>query len=249
MSRDVAIVFVFVTVAAAGVWLVFSFPFQLMVVTGAAAVSQAGTEKAPAVVVSYWSASIQAETNKDYDEALKQVLAFQRAGGDSFMSSLRSGWLCYLKAAYPEAEQNYANASKLQPTAINPVLGLLTVAQATKDGKKIERAAEAVLKVEPSNYRANMALGGGFLAARDYRRAAFAYRRVLTVYPDDVDARSGAAWALYYAGDKHEALYHFRAILSMYPDYPYAQQGYDLSGGKPAGAAAGAAGKQATAPR
>ena len=174
------------------------------------------------------SGSIQAETNKKYDDALKEVSAYQKSGGDPFVASLRAGWLFYLKGAYPEAEQSYANANRLHPTAMNALLGLLTVAEAMKDGKRIQRAAEAMLKIEPSNYRANMAIGGSCYASRDYRGAAFAYRRILGFYPDDVDARSGLAWADYFSGDKPDALSQFQKILSIYPDYPHAREGYKL---------------------
>lgn len=207
-------------------------PHSPAVVKSAAAAI--GVKEKPPVVPSNYvlsgplSASIQAETNKKYEEALKEVAAYQKSGGDAFVASLRAGWLYYLKGAYPEAEQSYANANRVQPLAINPVLGLLTVAEAMKDGKRIQRAAEAVLKLEPSNYRANMAVGGSCYASRDYRGAAFAYRRILTSYPDDVDARSGLAWADYFTGDKLDALSQFQKILSIYPDYPHAREGYKL---------------------
>jgi cytochrome c-type biogenesis protein CcmH/NrfG len=136
-----------------------------------------------------------------------------------------------LKGAYPEAEQAYGNANRLHSAALNPVLGLLNVAEAMKDGARIQRAAEAVLRVDPSNYRANMALGGRGFALKDYRGAAFAYRRVLNIYPDDVDARSGVAWAAFYTGDSHEALAQFQTILNIYPDYPFAKQGFKLVAG------------------
>lgn len=177
------------------------------------------------------SASIQAEKSKDYDEALKQVAAYQQAGGDPFVAAVRAGWLYYLKGAYPEAEQAYANAYRMHSAALNPVLGLLNVAEAMKDPARIQRAAEAVLRIDPANYRAGMLLAGRSYASHDYRGAAFVYRRVLTTYPDDTDARSGAAWADYYTGDTHEALSEFQLILNTYPDYPYAKQGFQLVAG------------------
>lgn len=171
------------------------------------------------------AASIQAETRKNYDQALAELAAYQQARGDAFIASERAGWLYYLKGAYPQAEQAYTAASRVHSLAINPALGLLNVAQATKDGRKIQQAAEAVIRIEPSNYRANMALAGIFYATRDYRAAAFAYRRLLTSYPDDMDVRSGLAWAEIYTGDTRDALTQFESILSVYPDYPFAKQG------------------------
>jgi cytochrome c-type biogenesis protein CcmH/NrfG len=118
----------------------------------------------------------------------------------------------------------------MHPAALNPALGLLNVAQAMKDDARILRAAQAVLTVDPSNYRANMVLAGRAFSSRDHRGAAFIYRKIVNTFPDDVDARSGLAWAEYYTGDTHDALAQFQMILKTYPDYPYAKQGYQLAG-------------------
>jgi tetratricopeptide (TPR) repeat protein len=198
-----------------------------------AAASLGIPEKPAAAPVNYTltgplSGSIQAETNRKYDEALQAVITYQQSGGDAFVASERAGWLYYLKGAYAEAGRAYLEANRVHPAALNPILGLLNVAEATKDKSGIRRAAEAVLKVDPLNYRANMVLGGSSFADHDYRGAAFAYRRILTPYPDDVDARSGLAWAEYYTGDKQDPLFQFQTILAIYPDYPYAKQGYKL---------------------
>jgi tetratricopeptide (TPR) repeat protein len=197
-----------------------------------AAASLGISEKAPApvnyAVTGPLSSSLAAETSKKYDEALKVVATFQQNGGDPFVASERAGWLYYLKGAYPEAEQAYLNANRVHSTALNPMLGLLNVAEAMKDPKRIRWAADAVLKLDPMNYRASMLVGGAAFAAHDYHGAAFAYRRILTPYPDDVDARSGLAWAEYYSGDKQDPLFQFQTIISIYPDYPYAKQGYKL---------------------
>jgi tetratricopeptide (TPR) repeat protein len=174
------------------------------------------------------SASIKAEIDKNYDEALRELRTYEQSGGDAFTASERAGWLYYLKGAYPQAEQAYLEANRLHPTAMNPVLGLLNVAQAMKDENRIHTAAEALLRIEPSNYRANMLLGGKDFATHNYSGAAFIYRKVLNIYPDDVDARSGLAWGEYYTGDTHDALVQFQTILNTYPDYPFAKQGYSL---------------------
>ena len=190
-------------------------------------------DKDPATAATFWTASVKAEAGSDYDDALKQLGSFQKEGGDPFLTLMRSGWLYYRKAGYAQAEQSYAAAGKLQPNALNPSLGLLTVAQAMQDAKRIERAAEGVLRLDQTNYRAQMTLAGMHLAAYDYRKALSVYRRILTTYPDDLDARSGLAWSSYYLGEKRDALDGFRLILSVSPDYPYAQRGYDLAAGKP----------------
>jgi len=180
----------------------------------------------------HWTASVQAETNGQYAEAINELRAYDQKGGEPFLTAERSGWLNYLAGSFSTAEQAYARAKLLQPTAINPLLGLLSVAQAQKDGKKIERAAEDILRVEPTNYRAQAALAALHFAGKDYRRSASDYHRLLATYPDDADAMSGEAWSAFYLGLRIEATETFRRLLSISPSYPYAQQGLDLTVGK-----------------
>ena len=200
-----------------------------IIAAAAAESSRTAAEADPASLSQHWAASLKAEDAKKYDEALAETAAFQKAGGDVFMSTLRTAWLSLSSGDYTKAEASYTAASKLQPAAVNPLLGQLSTAQAQKDARKIERAAEAVLRVESANYRAQMALGALYFAIPDYRKSLSAYRRVLTNYPDDNDAMSGAAWAAVYVGDKKEATEIFRRLLSMNPDYPQAKKGLEAA--------------------
>ncbi len=195
--------------------------------------SNADTAPGAASLASLWSASTQAETGKNYDEALKQVTAYQQQGGDKFLATMRTGWLYYLKQDYAKALAFYTAANQMQPAALNPLLGLLNVAQAQNDPLKIQAASDAVLHIEPSNYRAQMALAGAAYGKKDYRKARSSYRRVLTYYPEDIDATGGEAWTSYFLADPRQAFRGFAKILSLNADYPYAQKGYDLTGGKP----------------
>jgi hypothetical protein len=180
----------------------------------------------------HWTASVQAETDGKYPAALNEVRAYEQEGGDPFLSAERQGWLNYLAADYAKAEQAYARARLLQPMAINPLLGALSVAQAQKIGQKIERAAEDILRAEPTNYRAQSALAALHFANKDYRRAASDYHRLLATYPDDADAMSGEAWSAFYLGLRRESYDSFRRLLGISPSYPYGQQGFDLTVGK-----------------
>jgi tetratricopeptide (TPR) repeat protein len=191
--------------------------------------SRAGEANGPGP---HWTASVKAETDGQYAEAINELRAYDQQGGDPFLTAERSGWLNYLAGNFAIAEKAYARAKQIQPTAINPLLGCLTVAQAQKDGQKIERAAEDILRTEPTNYRAQAALAALHFANKDYRRSASDYHRLLVTYPDDADAMSGEAWSAFYLGLRHEAYEAFRRLLSMSPSYPYAQQGFNLTTGK-----------------
>jgi tetratricopeptide (TPR) repeat protein len=176
-----------------------------------------------------WAASVNAEQSSDYTEALKQTVAWSQAGGDRYVALLRTAWLKYRSQDYPGAASYYAQASGQQPTALTPLLGLLATAQSMNDSAKIQTAAERVLRVEPTNYKALMAIAGAQFAAADYRKARSLYGRVLGIYPEDNDAISGVSWSAFYLGDKHEAQKGFERLASVSPSYPFVQDGLALS--------------------
>ncbi len=196
--------------------------------------SGAPSKSTPSDLAKFWSDSVTAETAKNYDDAIKLVASFQQGGGDKYLSALRAAYLYSLNSNYQRSAELYASAAKLQPVALAPLLGLLSAAQGLNDTAKIRVAAENVLKAEPTNYRAHMALTGLLFTSREYRRSLSGYRRVLTFYPGDLDALSGAAWSAFYLGEKREAIEDFQQLMSLSPDYSYARKGYELSTGQAA---------------
>ena len=94
----------------------------------------------------------------------------------------------------------------MQPTAINPLLGLLSTAQIKNDANGVRLAAQSLLHVDPLNYRAQMALAYVEFYAKNYQQALAGYKRVLFVYPDDLEATSGAAWSSYYPSVSRQML-------------------------------------------
>jgi tetratricopeptide (TPR) repeat protein len=175
-----------------------------------------------------WAASLAAEQSGDYREALYHTGAWRQAGGDTYVALLRTAWLHHLQQDHAKAAGFYAQASSQRPSALTPLLGLLNTAQAMNDGAKIQAAAERILRVEPTNYRALMAAASAQFAAADYRRARSTYTRVLSVYPEDNDALSGVAWSAFYLGDKSSAQRGFQQIATISPDYPFVQDGLAL---------------------
>jgi len=176
----------------------------------------------------FWQASLTSETNKDYDSALSQIASYQTSGGNAFLANLRAAWLYYLKQDYQNATSHYNEAERLQPTAINPLLGLMNVGEARGNAAEIQKAAENVLHLDPLNYRAQMASAYQYYTAKNYAVAFAGYRRVLTYYPDDMTALSGEAWSLYYLGQGDKAAADFQILLGVNPEYPYAEQGLAL---------------------
>jgi len=199
------------------------------IMTSGVVMAQAAPGADPA---QFWQASLGAETNKDYDTALSQTAAYQTAGGDPFLATLRTAWLAYLKKDYKNATLHYNEAERLRPSSINPLLGLMYVAVAQSDAAATEKAAENVLHVDPLNYQAQMVAAAQQYASKNYASALASYRRVLTYYPDDLTALSGEAWSLYFLGRVKEAATDFQLLLGINASDTAARKGLNLCLGK-----------------
>ena len=178
-----------------------------------------------------WTASVSAETAGNYDEAIKQAVQWREAGGNKYLAALRDGWLNYLKKDYPKATASYEEAARLSTASITPLTGLLATAQAMESPENVRAAADRILKLEPTNYQALMALAYSHFMEKDYMKALSLYRRVVASYPENTDALSGAAWSAFYFGEKRDALKWFQLIASINPDYPWAKRGLELCNG------------------
>jgi cytochrome c-type biogenesis protein CcmH/NrfG len=176
-----------------------------------------------------WQASLSAESSGETDVALAKAFEYGKAGGDVYLATMRAAWINYGKKNYDEATRHYVSAMKLQGIALSPRLGLLTIAQDKSDVAAAARAGEWVLQLEPTNYRALMAVAWGAFQAKDYQKAIGRYRCVMAMYPEDMDAMSGAAWAAFYTGQKAEARGLFRRLISINPNYQYAKQGIEAT--------------------
>jgi tetratricopeptide (TPR) repeat protein len=195
---------------------------------GGGLVSAQSTDATAGNSAQYWQASLTAETSKDFDSALTDVGQYQSHGGNAFLANLRTAWLYYLKQDYANAVKYYNAAEKLQPTSINPLLGLLNVSEAQGGGDAVEKSAEDVLHLDPMNYRAQMAVAYQEYLAKNYAMALASYRRVLTYYPDDTTALSGEAWSLLYLGQQDKAEADFKTLLGLNADDTWAQKGLAL---------------------
>ena len=202
--------------------------FLISALTSGLVSAQSKPETNSAGSAQFWQASLTAETNKDYDSALTQVTAYQSAGGNAFLASLRAAWLSYLKKDYENAAKYYNEAERLQPSSINPLLGLMNVSEARGNTDEIQKAAENVLHLDPLNYRAQMVSAYQQYTAKNYGAALAAYRRVLTYYPDDMTALSGEAWSLYYLGQGEKAAADFQTLLGINASDTWSQKGLAL---------------------
>jgi tetratricopeptide (TPR) repeat protein len=196
-----------------------------VIALAAGTADQAARKSTEEMLGELWQASLSAESSGETDIALAKAAEYASDGGDAYLAAMRSGWINYGRKDYDEASRHYLNAAGFQGNALSPWLGLLTIAQEQGDVVAAARAGESVLQLEPTNYRALMAVAWGAFQAKDYPNAGGRYRCVMALYPEDTDALSGAAWAAFYTGRKADARILFRRLISINLDYQFARQG------------------------
>jgi len=190
---------------------------------------QSGRKTKEEMLGSLWQASLNAEKTGETEAALAKTAAYMKNGGDAYLATMRVGWLAYGQKKYDEAKRHYVSAMGQQSLALSPRLALLTIAQDQGDVAAAARAGDLVLQLEPTNYRALLAVAWGAFQAKDYSKALGRYRCVMALYPEDTDAISGAAWSEFYKGQKADARQLFRRLVSINPDYQYARQGLEAT--------------------
>jgi tetratricopeptide (TPR) repeat protein len=176
-----------------------------------------------------WTQSVAAEQRRDFDGALGQMESFRRQGGDAYLAAVRTGWLLTCKDDYRGAERAYRLAAERDARALTPRLGLLTCQDHLAETNGSVQTAQAILRLDPQNYAAHMAIGRACFAAKQYARAQPSFAAAAQRYPEDAEAASYLAWTLFYTGRKTEAAPLFRRLVSMQPDYPHAARGLELT--------------------
>ena len=177
----------------------------------------------------HWSESIRKETSGDLEEATNEVQAFLKAGGDRYLGNLRTGWLLYLRKDYDKANQAYQKAQKTNPSAVSPLLGSANCLYAQKQVAAAAKGYAEVLKKDPNNYTANLALAGINYDVKAYRVAGGHFQRLESLYPEDVVVVNGLAWCHVLQGQRPAAAPLFQRVLMLNPSYPNAADGLKLA--------------------
>jgi tetratricopeptide (TPR) repeat protein len=177
----------------------------------------------------HWDESIRKETSGELEEATNEAAAFLKAGGDRYLGNLRTGWLLYLRKDYEKANQAYQKAQKTNPSAVSPLLGSANCLYAQRQPSAAAKGYVEVLKKDPNNYTANLALAGINYDVKAYRVAGTHFQRLESLYPEDVVVVNGLAWCLVFQGQRPMAAPLFHRVLTLNANYPNAAEGLKLA--------------------
>jgi tetratricopeptide (TPR) repeat protein len=164
------------------------------------------------------------EKSQNYADAIKALQVAFRAFPSGYTLNLRLGWLYYLSGKYVNAEQHYLTAVKVAPGSIEAKLGYTLPLLAQERYEDVEVVARQVLRVDLSNYYANLRL---IIALRGQDKADSAEKvadAMLALYPTDVPLLAQKALLRLDAGDAATARASFRDILILDPQNVLARE-------------------------
>ncbi len=194
-----------------------------------ACVTAANAADKLAAISEAWQKSLTEESDKDYTAALDSVLAFKNAGGETYLASVRAGWLSYLKQDYTKAIQYYTTAAKQEPRAITPHLGMMNVYQAQMKPDDVLRAAREVLKIDQF-HRSTLLLAGEILYnQQDFRKAEVFFERAYKLMPEEPIGMSWFGWSQISQGQVRLAAPVFEKLMEINPEGYMVRDGFAIT--------------------
>lgn len=194
-----------------------------------ACVTAANAADKLAAISEAWQKSLTEESDKDYTAALDSVLAFKNAGGETYLASVRAGWLSYLKQDYTKAIQYYTTAAKQEPRAITPHLGMMNVYQAQMKPDDVLRAAREVLKIDQF-HRSTLLLAGEILYnQQDFRKAEVFFERAYKLMPEEPIGMSWFGWSQISQGQARLAAPVFEKLMEINPEGYMVRDGFAIT--------------------
>ncbi|MCF8254312.1 MAG: tetratricopeptide repeat protein [Bacteroidia bacterium] len=147
---------------------------------------------------------------------------------NSYEMNLRLGWLFYQDKKYPESISYYQKAKAIFPNSTEPLWGMIYPLSAQEKWNGVDQVYKDILKLDPTNSKANYYLGSIFYYRKDYNQAKKYFIEVVKLYPFDHDSNLLLAWCQYFLGNKTEAKGLFTRALLNQPTDASALEGLSL---------------------
>jgi tetratricopeptide (TPR) repeat protein len=148
---------------------------------------------------------------------------------DDYLVNLRLGWLSYLAKKHEESRGYYTQAFALSKNkSVEALLGRTYPLSALNDWDGVVAMYEAVLKLDPVNYTANLRLGQIYLNKTSYSEAKNYLEKAYTYYPGLYDVNLSLGWTYYYLRDKQKATALLTTALMLSPGDTLALKGLHL---------------------
>ena len=162
--------------------------------------------------------SYRYERSQNYTDAIKALSPVIIAFPQAYTVNLRLGWLNYLIGSYATARTHYLTAIKTAPDSLEAKLGHTLPLLAQERYDEAEIAAKQVLRIDPSNYLANLRLAFAFRMLKKFEAAEDLLNRMLVLYPTDVSLLTEYALVKLAKNQNPDAKRIFNDILTLDPE-------------------------------
>ena len=162
--------------------------------------------------------SYRYERSQSYADAIKALSPVVTAFPQGYTVNLRLGWLNYLIGSYATARTHYVAAIKTAPDSLEAKLGHTLPLMAQERYDEAEIAAKQVLRIDPSNYLANLRLAFAFRMLKKLDAAEDLLNRMLILYPTDISLLTEYALIKTARNQGVDAKRVFNDILTLDPE-------------------------------
>ena len=162
--------------------------------------------------------SYRYERSQNYADAIKALSPVVSAYPQGYTVNLRLGWLNYLIGSYATARTHYETAIKTAPDSLEAKLGHTLPLMAQERYDEAEVAAKQVLRIDPSNYLANLRLAFAYRLLKKLDAAEDLLNRMLILYPTDISLLTEYALIKVARKQNPDAKRVFNDILTLDPE-------------------------------
>ena len=186
-------------------------PFAFCLLASAAAPTDAEIRDA-------YHKSYRYEKAQNYADAIKALAPVLDAYPTAYTVNLRLGWLNYLTGGFATARKHYETAIKTAPDSIEAKLGHTLPLMAQEKWDDAAAVARQVLRIDPSNYTANLRLAYVLRLQKKFDAAEQILNGMLVLYPTDISLLTEFALIKLAKDNKPEAKRVFNDILTLDPE-------------------------------
>ncbi len=196
----------------------------LLMIIGSQVMSQKKQTKVDA-----FHESLTQESSGNYAKAVQALDAVYKENKDDYLLNLRLGWVNYLAGKHDESKRYYSQAFTLSGSkGVDALLGKTYPLSAQNDWDGVAATYNAVLKIDPLNYTANLRLGQIMLNRGLYAEARSYLEKANTHYPGSYEPNLSLGWTYYYLGNRQKATSLLTAALMLSPGDTLALQGLKM---------------------
>lgn len=182
----------------------------------------------PKTKIDSFNLSVNFENEKNYKKALDVLTTHYKENKNDYLFNLRIGWLYYLNEGYDNSIKYYEIAKNINPSSVEPLLGLTLPFAVKEKWNEVKKQYEAVLKLDSNNYTANLRLGQIYLNSEDYQNAKKYLQKVFNLYPAEYEPNLSLGWTYYYTGNKQKAKELFTNARMLNSKDILAKEGLEL---------------------